>query len=106
MLLKSDDGLARQPVLHFLQVPSNGLILPSVSTAKCGDVIRFRCPPQAKHGVYKMSFLNCKRSRAVISPPSCIHIGQAHHCWLAHGASLLVSAVVIKTISEATAMSG
>lgn len=82
MLLKSDDGLARQPVLHSLQVPSNGLILPSVSTAKCGDVIRFRCPPQAKHGVYKMSFLNRKRTRAFISPLACIHIGQGHHCCL------------------------
>lgn len=39
-------------------VQDNRLQLPSVSTAKCGDVIRFKCPPQATHGVYKMTSVN------------------------------------------------
>ncbi|KAF8072882.1 iolC [Scenedesmus sp. PABB004] len=45
-------------------VPSNGLILPSVSTAKCGDVVRFKCPPGAVHGVYRMTSVDgaCPKS--------------------------------------------
>ncbi|KAF6266754.1 hypothetical protein COO60DRAFT_1473293 [Scenedesmus sp. NREL 46B-D3] len=39
-------------------VQGNGLQLPSVSTAKCGDVIHFKCPSHATHGVYKMTSVN------------------------------------------------
>lgn len=35
-------------------VPVDGLQLPSISTAKCGDTIRFRCPLHATHGLYKL----------------------------------------------------
>jgi hypothetical protein len=36
-------------------VPADGLQLPSISTVKCGDVIRFKCPAGAAHGVYKLA---------------------------------------------------
>jgi hypothetical protein len=39
--------------------PGNGLELPSISTAKCGDVIRFRCPLHATHGIYKLEPSEC-----------------------------------------------
>lgn len=39
-------------------VPGDGLQLPSISTAKCGDTIRFRCPLHATHGLYKLEPTN------------------------------------------------
>lgn len=39
-------------------VPSNGLVLPSVSTARCGDTIRLRCAPGTTHGVFRMNSLD------------------------------------------------
>eukprot|EP00878_Enallax_costatus_P017751 GHUV01018651.1.p1 GENE.GHUV01018651.1~~GHUV01018651.1.p1 ORF type:complete len:235 (+),score=86.36 GHUV01018651.1:81-785(+) len=50
-------------------IPEDGLILPSVSTAKCGDVVRFKCPPGVAHGVYKMTSVNgtCPDSFAIPS---------------------------------------
>jgi len=39
-------------------IPGDGLQLPSISTAKCGDTIRFRCPEHATHGIYKLEETN------------------------------------------------
>lgn len=58
-------------------MPDNGLILPSVSTAKCGDTIRFKCPPGVKHGLFKMNACECCWLLAGRRIAACRHCMQA-----------------------------